>query len=254
LHDAAPRVIPVTPAQATAGSAKGETVVVATGAEWESVAAEWASFAAADPFFERNASAFLGLVPAPPRQLVDIGCGEGRFDRLLVDMGYSVIGFDASPSLIALATAADPDGDYRVADAASLPLDDGFADTVVSFQGLHAIRNLAGTCREAYRLLRPGGSFCFAILHPIATAGDYETRESSDLQRRYIVGNYLHERPVFRPLHGREITQYQRPISGYVSALVRAGFSISEMAEITGRADEQPIPMFLHMAAVKRPS
>jgi 2-polyprenyl-3-methyl-5-hydroxy-6-metoxy-1,4-benzoquinol methylase len=77
------------------------------------VAAAWAGFAAAGPFFERNASAFLGLVPAPPRRPVDLGCGEGRFDRLLVEMGYSVIGFDASPSLIGLAVAADPDGDYR---------------------------------------------------------------------------------------------------------------------------------------------
>lgn len=226
-------------------------MAVANGGEWESLAAEWASFATADPFFERNASVFLRLVPAPPRRLVDIGCGEGRFDRLLVEMGYSVIGFDASPSLIGLAVAADPDGDYRVADAASLPLNDGFADAVLSFQGLHAIRDLAGACHEAYRLLRPGGSFCFAILHPIATAGDYETRESSDLHRRYILGDYLHERPVLRPLNGHEITQYQRPISRYVSALVKAGFSISQMAEVTGRDDEQPIPMFLHVAAVK---
>ncbi len=212
---------------------------------------EWASFAAADPFFERNASAFLGLVPAPPRRLVDIGCGEGRFDRLLVEMGYSVIGFDASPSLSEMAVTADPDGVYQVADAASLPLDDGSADVVVSFQGLHAIRDLVGTCREAYRVLRPDGSFCFAILHPIATAGDYEIGESSDLQRRYILGDYLHERAVRRPLDSHEITQYQRPISRYVSALLKAGFAIADMAELAGRDDVQPIPMFLHVAAVK---
>lgn len=238
-------------AHATLGGKKRKTTVVANGGEWESAAAEWANFATADPFFERNASAFLGLIPAPPRRLVDIGCGEGRFDRLLIEIGYRVIGFDASSSLIGLAVAADPDGDYRVADATSLPLGDGSADAVLSFQGLHAIRDLAGTCREAYRLLRPEGSFCFAILHPIATAGDYETSEGSDLQRRYLLGDYLHERPVLRPLNGREITQYQRPISTYVSALLTAGFAIEAMAEVTGRDDEQPIPMFLHMAAVK---
>lgn len=224
---------------------------MANGGDWEDVATEWASFAASDPFFERNASAFLGLVPAPPRRLVDVGCGEGRFDRLLVEMGYSVIGFDASPALIGMAAAADPDGDYRVGDAASLPLDDGSADAVVSFQGLHAIRDLPGTCREAYRVLRPGGSFCFAILHPIATAGDYETSESSDLHQRYILGDYLHERAMLRPLDGHEITQYQRPISRYVSALLKAGFAIDDMAEVTGRDDEQLVPMFLHMAAVR---
>ncbi|HEU5216367.1 MAG TPA: class I SAM-dependent methyltransferase [Gaiellaceae bacterium] len=183
--------------------------------------------------------------------MIDIGCGEGRFDRLLTERGYSVVGFDSSPSLIGLAVAADPDGDYRVADAASLPLDDGSVDTVVSFQGLHAIGDLAGGCREAYRLLRAGGSFCFAILHPIATAGDYERSESSDTQRRYILGEYLHEQPVRRPLDGHEITHYQRPISGYVSALLQAGFLIDNMAEIAGRDDAQPIPMFLHVAAVK---
>ena len=138
-----------------------------------------------------------------------------------------------------------------MADAASLLLQDGSADVVVSFQGLHAICDLPGTCREAYRLLRPEGTFCFAILHPIATAGDYEQGKSDDMQRRYVLGDYLHEHRVLRPLDGLEVTHYQRPISAYVSALLSAGFLIRHMSEVTGRDDQQPIPMFLHVAAVK---
>jgi ubiquinone/menaquinone biosynthesis C-methylase UbiE len=102
---------------------------VAISGEWENVAAEWAHFATADnPFFYRNASAFLKLLPESPQRVVDSCCGEGRFVRLLVGAGYDVVGVDSSASLIALAEAADPHGVYCVADAASLPLEAGSVD------------------------------------------------------------------------------------------------------------------------------
>jgi hypothetical protein len=56
---------------------------------------------------------------------------------------------------------------------------------------------------------------------------------------------------VRRPLYGHEITHYHRPISTYIRALLDAGFLVERVGEVTGRDDEQPIPMFLHTASVK---
>src|SRR6478752_6983170 len=46
---------------------------------------------------------------------LDVGCGEGRFCRMLKAAGVSVTGIDPTPQLIETARQRDPTGDYRLA-------------------------------------------------------------------------------------------------------------------------------------------
>ena len=46
------------------------------------------------------------------RRALDFGCGAGRSTRFLKKLGFSVIGLDISASMIELAKAADPNGEY----------------------------------------------------------------------------------------------------------------------------------------------
>jgi cyclopropane fatty-acyl-phospholipid synthase-like methyltransferase len=65
---------------------------------------------------------FLGHVPAGGTVL-DIGCGMGEpIARYIIEHGFSVVGIDSSPSMIARCRARFPDHDWIVADMRELAL------------------------------------------------------------------------------------------------------------------------------------
>ncbi|MBK9797708.1 MAG: class I SAM-dependent methyltransferase [Holophagaceae bacterium] len=66
------------------------------------------------PLLERA----LGTAPAP--QLLDLGCGSGEHTRFLTALGFAVTGVDASPSQLAAARRADPEGRYLQASLTEL--------------------------------------------------------------------------------------------------------------------------------------
>ena len=90
------------------------------------------------------------------RHALDVGCGEGRFCRLLQQEGLQTVGVEPSAALRAHALARDPQGDYRDARAESLPFDDGTFDLVVSYLTLIDIDDIAAALAAMARVLKPG--------------------------------------------------------------------------------------------------
>jgi SAM-dependent methyltransferase len=213
---------------------------------WERDASEWAALvrSGGDRLYERNLAAFRELLPRPGRLTVDVGCGEGRIARELRAGGHRVIGIDASETLVGLAREADPDGDYRVADAAALPIADGEADLVVSFMVLMDLEDLDGALDDAARVLEPGGQLVVSLVHPLATAGEY----ADDRSAFVVVHPYLEERRLRFPLGLSTSTTVHRPVTRYVTALAEAGFLVERIQELTGRPDAL-VPFFLQIRA-----
>lgn len=77
--------------------------------------------------FERSwLDAFAALLPAGGT-LLDIGCGMGEpIARDLIARGFAVTGIDASPQLIAMASARFPQQSWMVADMRALSLGRAF--------------------------------------------------------------------------------------------------------------------------------
>jgi SAM-dependent methyltransferase len=93
---------------------------------WEAEARQWIQWARApghDSYWRFHRDQFLGFLPPPGRQTLDIGCGEGRLARDLKELGHRIIGIDSSPSLVAAARESDPSMDVRLADACALPIE-----------------------------------------------------------------------------------------------------------------------------------
>jgi ubiquinone/menaquinone biosynthesis C-methylase UbiE len=221
---------------------------MATGT-WEGVAAEWARHvrSGGDAPFEWNFPAFCTLLPEPAELAIDCGCGEGRASRALRAQGHRVTGVDSSATLVRLARQADTDGDYRVGDVCELAFEDGSADLVVSFMVLQDVADHARAIAETSRVLRSGGVFCFAIVHPVMSAGQLDDAEELRL------GTYCAEYECTRPLHGRSVTQYHRPLSSYMRALESAALVVETLREVpTKRKAPGRYPMFLHVRARKR--
>ena len=216
---------------------------------WEAAAQEWAAHvrSGGDEPFEWNAPPFFDSLPPPLGVTVEIGCGEGRVTRELRARGYDVVAFDVSETLVTLAREADPEGEYVVADARSLPLADGVAALVVAFNVLHEIANLPDAIAEVARVLATGGRFCFAIVHPLATAGDF-AGDSDD----FVVSSYCETFARARPLGSAEIMHFHRPLAAYVAALAAVGLVVESLHEVpTARRAQGRIPVYLHVRAAK---
>src|SRR3954454_23200642 len=142
-----------------------------------------------DSYSHFHRDAFFELVPPPGRRTLDLGCGEGRLSRDLKALGHDVVGIDRSPAMLAAGREADAEIEMHLADAASLPFDDGSFDLVVAFMSLQDIDDFEGAIREAARVLEPGGKFCIAIVHPLNSAGQFAGDDAASPFT--ISGSYL---------------------------------------------------------------
>lgn len=233
---------------------------------WDREAESWTRWARApglDVFFrDYNLPAFLEIVPPPAGVTVEVGCGEGRVSRALLESGHQVRGVDGSPSLARHALEGlDGVGSIPVAtaDAAALPLQSACADLVVSFMCMQDVDDLPASIDEIQRVLKPGGACCIAVLHPFDTAGqfagdgpDAEFRLSAPypVPTRYEEAVESHGiQMVFRGWH--------RPMATYLNVVIRAGLLIEEVREPTptdavARAHprltrQQRMPAWLHL-------
>lgn len=188
-----------------------------------------------DPFFAEVES-LMGEVAE--LRICDLACGQGRVARHLVERGAHVVGIDLSARLLAIARGyeeTEPGGiEYVQADAGSL--DEtmlGLFDGVVCFMALMDIPDLAPTLHSVARILRPGGWFVFAILHPCfhtSRSGEMETAQGAVR----TIGSYFVEgywRSDSRPGPPGKVGSYHRTLSTYVNALSNAGLQLVHVSE-----------------------
>lgn len=99
-----------------------------------------------------------------PGEWLDLCCGAGQVMAYAREMGIEAVGVDISPSMLKIARARTPDGQFHEADAASLRLGRRFE--LVSCMGASVshfteLAKLAELFASAARHLKPGGLFIF---------------------------------------------------------------------------------------------
>ena len=100
----------------------------------------------------------------PSERVLDVACGTGLITRLAserVGADGAVMGIDIAPDMIGVAKRVPaPDGaaiQWRVADAAALPIADASVDVVLCQMGLMFMENRAAAIAEMARVLVPSG-------------------------------------------------------------------------------------------------
>ncbi len=234
---------------------------------WESVARDWAAWARApghDSYWRFHRQAFFSLLPSPGVLTLDIGCGEGRVARDLKAKGHTVIALDVSPTMVELARAADPAMTVLLADAAQLPFEDESADLAVAFMSLHDVDDMPGAVKEIGRVLRPRGALCMAVVHPINSAGKFESEDSGApfiIKDSYFELRTYHN-ATLRDGHPMTFNSRHWPLQAYSQALEDAGFVIEAIREVqvneasihdrAFRARWRRLPPFLDLRARKQ--
>jgi SAM-dependent methyltransferase len=101
----------------------------------------------------------------PGDRVVDVGCGAG-IDSLIatkmVGAAGRVIGVDMTPAMVAKASASAiamgaPNVEFRGGYAEALPVEDGWADVVISNGVMNLFPDKLAGLGEMARVLRPGG-------------------------------------------------------------------------------------------------
>lgn len=102
------------------------------------------------------------------RDVVEIGCGTGRFSLQLAQLKVQLTLVDLAPQMLALAKAkltqaglATTVQEYINASIYELPLPTASVDCVVSLNVFNHLENLPLALAQCARILKPGGEFLF---------------------------------------------------------------------------------------------
>ena len=236
-------------------------------AQWTKYAQDWIEMDQAVRTGMLDSWMLNALEEVSGKSVIDIGCGEGRFCRLLSDLGAVVTGIDLTEALIERARALGSKGEaYLVGDAEDLEgVGDESFDLAVSYIVLVDLLDYRRSIREAYRVLRPGGRFIVCNIHPMRSAAMNTDGWISDRSRKlfYPVDNYTEEGPrEFLWWRGPVINMH-RTLSSYVSAFLNAGFALEglhepipseeQLAQHPNFDDEPRVPNFI-IYVLKKPS
>jgi len=117
--------------------------------------------------FKECAEHLLGTVGVEAGdRVVDVACGTGIVGRqaaALVGPSGAVVGVDVNPAMVEVAARLEPTVDWRVGDAAALPLADASVEVWCCQQGLQFVPDRGAVLAEARRVLVPGGRVAVAV-------------------------------------------------------------------------------------------
>lgn len=203
---------------------------------WEESAEAWISTVGADGDFARRFVLDRPMLARIQRTgagtVLDVGCGEGRFSRLLAAEGLATAGIDPSESLIGRAKYLHHEGDYRVADAEHLPFEDATFDLVVAYLSLIDIPDIKAAIGEMNRVLRPGGHLLIANLNSFYSASNPTGwRSGPDGTQYFAIDHYMTERSDWIGWRDLRVLNWHRPLSTYMSLLLETGFQLRHFDE-----------------------
>jgi ubiquinone/menaquinone biosynthesis C-methylase UbiE/cytosine/adenosine deaminase-related metal-dependent hydrolase len=137
------------------------------------------------------------LPPIANRDVLDVGCGTGRWLQLLSPLSpNSLTGIDPSPAMLAHArTRLAPSVTLHQSDATQLPRPDRSTDLILASFVLSYLPDLPCFAAECARILRPGGHLLLSDMHPVTARERGWTRSFRTQGERIELPAHTHTLP-----------------------------------------------------------
>ncbi|OLF15124.1 class I SAM-dependent methyltransferase [Actinophytocola xanthii] len=168
------------------------------------------------------------------RDVLEVGCGSAPCARWLADQGARVVGLDLSAGMLRYASAANEATGIDVplvrANAEGLPFADRSFDIACSaFGAVPFVASLESVFGEVARVLRPGGSWVFAVTHPMR----WIFPDDPGLDGLRVTGSYFDRTPYVEVDGDGRATyvEHHRTLGDFVRALTGAGFRLVDLVE-----------------------
>lgn len=204
---------------------------------WDRSADAWLALLGQEGDFSRvhvlDAPMMARVVLTGAQSALDVGCGEGRFCRMLAATVPEVIGLDPTRKLLD-AARAEGGATYVTGTAEALPFADARFDLVVNYLTLIDIADARRGLREMVRVLRPGGHLLIANLNAWKTGSLTKSenwQRDGDGAATMTVDRYLEEHVHWGEWAGMRIQNWHRPLSFYMTALLDLGLKLTHFDE-----------------------
>jgi SAM-dependent methyltransferase len=220
--------------------------------QWDRNAGVWAEQVRNrwDIFREHwNNPAFLDFAgDLSGKTVLDAGCGEGHNTRMFARRGARMTGADLSAKMVEFARAEElrePLGvRYERASFSNLEIfNNGSFDAVISTMALMDGPDFPGAMREIARVLRPGGTLTYSILHPcFATKGMGWIKDDSGRVVKFTVADYFNSEPFVEywkfghapnasQVENFGVPRFDRTLADYINPTIAAGLRLEEVRE-----------------------
>ena len=168
--------------------------------------------------------------------ILDAGCGQGYFSRILSRAGAQVYAFDNIRRLVETAKMSGSKNiDYSVGDVRALKFEDKIFDAVVSIIVLQHLssKGVISAIQETSRVIKNGGQFILAIPHPIMFMSKMK---SGWISFDYDTISYWNKSQVKIALFSKDKKKfntltYTHPLSLYINTLSNNNFVIKKIYE-----------------------
>lgn len=179
----------------------------------------------------------------PGEEILDVGCGQGYFARILGSLGATVVGLDAGAELIKIAKQMSGKNEtYLVGNAEKMTqLAGNRFHATICVLALQNMKNLQAAVGEMARVLKPGGRAVLVLNHPafrIPTASSWEFDESRKIQYRRV-DSYMSEitqavdmtQGVKDDSRKKFTYSFHHPLQVYFKAFYKHGLAVTRLEE-----------------------
>jgi ubiquinone/menaquinone biosynthesis C-methylase UbiE len=198
--------------------------IMSTAAAYDVIAKEfyeWRKSHVISPSFFK----LLGNVAG--KKILDVGCGPGLYDSLLIKRGAIVKGIDISSELIGIAKKEAPTAELIIGDVTRLPYKNLEFDIVISIHVLYYLNSWDQVLKEIHAVLKKGGIFIFFISNPFAHR---VKRQKWFFKRFRVIKGYFDEGEKYTRMGLKnkkvKMVQYHKTFATIIKLLIKYGFEI----------------------------
>lgn len=196
--------------------------------------------------------------PKPGEVVVELGCGQGFFSRVIAKSGAKVIGIDIGKELVHIAEeraakeripsknisfyTASADNAKMVASRS--------ADVILVILALQNMKNLAGVVGEIKRIMKQDGRVIMVLNHPafrVIKNSDWGYDDATKTQYRKV-SKYLSQFEATVDMHPGDkkinttTRSFHRSLQDYMKAFAKEGLAITRIEEWISHKESQKGP------------